>query len=145
MSYFFQLHLILHAYVRRFDMIDTVEKFLETKILSATLKLQAQRRKKKNLNLSTKTCIRSKTKQWSAQSHHQVGDGLRRAHRRSMCFVHRVTQSLTYTAQNSNLPPYKINSYNCVSYLNNRLFDRGEVLLIYWHHIHLGVEIHGNF
>ena len=60
-------------------------------------------------------------------------------------FVHRVTQALTYTAQNSNLPPYKINSYNCVSYLNNRLFDRGEVLLIYWHHIHLGVEIHGNF
>ena len=81
---FFQLHLILHVYVRRFDVIDTVENFLETKNLSTTLKLQAQRRKKKNLNLSTKACIRSKTKQWSAQSHHQVGDGLRRAHRRSM-------------------------------------------------------------
>ena len=30
-SYFFQLHLILHAYVRRFDVMGTVETFLETK------------------------------------------------------------------------------------------------------------------
>ena len=30
-SYFFQLYLMFHACVRRFDVIDTVEFFLETK------------------------------------------------------------------------------------------------------------------
>jgi len=30
-SYFFQLHLMLHAYVRKFDMTGTVEKILVTK------------------------------------------------------------------------------------------------------------------
>ena len=31
MSYFLQLHLMLHAYVVKFDVIDTVEFFLRTK------------------------------------------------------------------------------------------------------------------
>ena len=30
-SYFFQLHLMLYAYVLRFDVMGTVEKFLGTK------------------------------------------------------------------------------------------------------------------
>ena len=29
MSYFFQLHVMLHAYVQRFDVMDTVEKKIQ--------------------------------------------------------------------------------------------------------------------